>query len=89
MDMLILTLSPKRILMLIFWENSPKRKISHRLFHRVGTTIGQRELRQHLKTSGVNIISIPNKEIEGILAYHNATANMVLSGQAQQTTKEN
>lgn len=57
-------------------------------FTALESLLGKRELRQHLKTSGVNIISIPNKEIEGILAYHNATANMVLSGQAQQTTKE-
>ena len=65
--------------MLIFWENSPKRKnLSPSNFTALESLLGKRELRQHLKTSGVNIISIPNKEIEGILAYHNATANMVL-----------
>lgn len=50
--------------------------------------LGKRNLRQHLKTSGVNIISIPDKEIKGILDYYNTTTNLVLSGQAQQVAKE-
>lgn len=50
--------------------------------------LGKRNLRQHLKTSGVNIISIPDKEIKGILDYYNTTTNLILSGQAQQAAKE-
>ena len=48
----------------------------------------KRNLRQHLKTSGVNIINIPDKEIKGILDYYNTTTNLILSGQAQQEAKE-
>ena len=47
-------------------------------FAALESLLGKRNLLQHLKTSGVNVISIPDKEIEGILAFHNTTANMAI-----------
>lgn len=48
----------------------------------------KKNILQDLKKSGVNVISISEKEIEGLLSYHNTTINAVLSGLTSVEIKE-
>lgn len=57
-------------------------------FAALESLLQKRDIRQHLKKSNVQVISIPDKEIKGLLNFHNITINMVLSGQVSQEVKE-
>ena len=65
-----------------------KEKSINVYFAALESLLEKRNLRQHLTESGVNVISIPDKEIEEILFHNNTTINMVISGQAQQQAQK-
>lgn len=67
---------------------SKTEKSLHVYFVALESLLQRREIRQHLTTSGVSVISIPDKEIKGILSYHNTTENMIFSGVASQEAKD-